>query len=136
MEQISKYISYSEATTSQTAIRNGIKNEPNETELSNMKIVARLCFDPIREFYGKPLRVSSFFRCKALNTKIKGSKTSQHMEGKAIDIDAGSIAENKKIFDWAVANLEFDQIINEFNFLWVHISFNQGKNRKQVLKIG
>jgi hypothetical protein len=57
------------------------------------------------------------------------------MEGKAIDIDAGSVEENKRIFAWAVGNLEFDQIINEYNFSWVHISFNQGKNRKQILVI-
>jgi hypothetical protein len=132
---ISKFITYNEAVRSQTATRHKIDNTPNDEQLSNMKIVARLCFDPIREFYGKPLRVSSFFRCKALNTKIKGSRTSQHMEGKAIDIDAGSVEENKRIFAWAVGNLEFDQIINEYNFSWVHISFNQGKNRKQILVI-
>ncbi len=132
---ISKYISYNEAVRSQTATRHGIDNTPNEMQLSNMKIVARLCFDPIREFYGKPLRVSSFFRCKALNTKIKGSKTSQHMEGKAIDIDAGSIEENKRIFMWAKDNLRFTQLINEYNYSWVHISYDQNDLKQQVLVI-
>jgi hypothetical protein len=132
---ISKYISYNEAVRSQTATRHKIDNTPNEEQLSNMKIVARLCFDTIREFYGKPLRVSSFFRCKALNTKIKGSRTSQHMEGKAIDIDTGDRNENRRIFMWASQNLEFDQLIDEYDFSWVHISFNQGKNRKQILVV-
>ena len=133
--QISKYVSYDEATKSQTAIRHGIKNEPNEQELEFMKIVAQKCFDPIREFYGKPLRVSSFFRCLELNKKVGGSKTSQHVKGQAIDIDAGSKKENKKIFEFAKSKLEFDQLINEYDYSWIHISYNHNKNRKQVLVI-
>lgn len=131
--QISKYVSYDEATKSQTAIRHGIKNEPNEQELLNMKIVAVKCFDPIREFYGKPLKVSSFFRGLELNKKVGGSKKSQHVKGQAIDIDAGSKQENKKIFEFAKNELEFDQLINEYDYSWVHISFNQGNNRKQIV---
>jgi uncharacterized protein YcbK (DUF882 family) len=133
--QISKYVSYNEATKSQTAIRHGIKNEPNDEQLQNMKIVAIKCFDPIREFYKRPLRVSSFYRCEELNKLVKGAKNSQHLKGQAIDIDAGSIQENKKIFEWAKDNLEYDQLINEYNFSWVHISYNQGKNRKQIVVI-
>jgi len=132
---ISKYVSYDEATKSQTAIRHGIKNEPNEQELLNMKIVAVKCFDPIRENYGKPLKVSSFFRCAELNKKVGGAPTSQHVKGQAIDIDAGSKQENKKIFEFAKANLDFDQLIDEYDFSWVHISYNQGKNRKQIVVI-
>jgi len=132
---ISKYVSYEEATKSQTAIRHGVKNEPNDVELLNMKIVAVKCFDPIREFYGKPLKVSSFFRCEKLNKLVGGAKTSQHVKGQAIDIDAGSKIENKKLFEWAKANLEFDQLINEYDYSWVHISYNQGKNRKQIVVV-
>jgi hypothetical protein len=132
---ISKYITYNEAVRSQTATRHKIDNTPNEEQISNMKIVARLCFDPIREFYGKPLRVSSFFRCKALNTKIKGSRTSQHMEGKAIDIDAGDRNENRRIFMWASQNLKFTQLINEYDFSWVHISYDQNNLKQEILAI-
>jgi len=130
---ISKHITFNEATKSPTAIRNGIKNEPNAQELSNMKLVAEKCFEPLREWYGKPIRINSFFRCEKLNTLVKGSKTSQHVEGKAIDMDAGSKQENKKIFEWCKANLVFDQIINEYDYSWVHISYNASKNRNQIL---
>lgn len=130
---ISKHITFNEATKSPTAIRNGIKNEPNAQELSNMKLVAEKCFEPLREWYGKPIRVNSFFRCDKLNTLVKGSKTSQHVEGKAIDMDAGSKQENKKIFEWCKANLVFDQIINEYDYSWIHISYNASKNRNQIL---
>lgn len=131
--QISKYISLEEATKSQTATRHGIDNIPTEAILINMKTVGEVCFDKIREWYGKPLKVSSFYRSPALNKKVGGAKNSQHMKGEAIDIDTGSKAENKKIFEWAKANLDFDQIINEFDLSWVHISYSKGNNRKQVL---
>lgn len=132
---ISKHISFDEATKSPTAIRNGIKNTPNDEQLNNMKIVAEACFEPLREWYGKPIKINSFFRCEALNTLVKGSKTSDHMKGRSIDIDAGSIEENKKLFDWCKANLKYDQLINEYNFSWVHISFHLGNNRNQILVI-
>ena len=136
---ISKHISYDEATKSPTAIRNGIKNEPNAEQLNNMKIVAEACFEPLRAWYSKPIKINSFYRCEALNTLVKGSKTSDHMKGRSIDIDAGSRVENKKIFEWCKANLKFDQLIFEYGDEtgpdWVHVSFNLGNNRNQTLII-
>jgi hypothetical protein len=132
---ISKHISLEEATKSPTAIRNGIKNIPNEEQLNNMKIVAEACFEPLRVWYGKPIKVNSFFRNDELNKLVKGSKTSEHVKGKAIDMDAGSKEENKKIFDWCKANLKFNQLINEYDYSWVHISFDLGHNKNQTLVI-
>lgn len=135
MEAISKHITFDEATISPTGLRLGIKNEPNEIEMANMKRVAISCFEPLREWYKKPIKVNSFFRCEALNTAVGGSKTSQHRFGEAIDMSGGSKEENKKIFDWCKANLVFDQLINEYDYSWVHISFKSGANRNQVLAI-
>jgi zinc D-Ala-D-Ala carboxypeptidase len=133
---ISKHISLKEATFSATATRLGIKNEPTLEHLKSMMIVAEKCFEPLREWYGKPLRINSFYRGKDLNRAVKGSLSSQHCKGEAIDIDAGSVDENKKLFEWCKANLEFDQIINEYNFSWLHISYtNKKPNRKQILVI-
>lgn len=141
MEKISKYCSYEEATKSQTAIRNKIDNKPNTEEINNMKYVASKVFDKVREHFGIPLKVSSFFRCKKLNTAVGGSVTSQHMTGEAIDIDAdGSSITNAQVFDYIKNNLEFDQLIWEFgnkkNPAWVHVSLKRsGKNRKQILVV-
>ena len=136
MENISKHITFKEATFSATAQRLGIKNEPTLDHLKSMITVAEKCFEPLREWYGKPLRINSFYRGKELNKAVKGSATSQHCKGEAIDIDAGSIAENKKIHDWIKNNLDFDQLINEYNYSWVHISFTDKKpNRKQLVVI-
>jgi len=133
MKNISEHITYDEATKSPTALRNGIDNTPNEEQLKCMETVATVCFEPLRNWYGRAIRINSFFRCKDLNKLVKGSKTSDHMNGRSIDIDAGSKEENKKIFDWCKANLIFDQLINEYDYSWVHISFNLGHNRNQTL---
>lgn len=131
---ISKHISFDEATVSNTATRFGIENNPSDIQLACMKLVAEKCFEPLREWYNKPIKVNSFFRCESLNAKVGGSKTSQHVKGEAIDLSGGNKEENKKLFDWCKENLEFDQLINEYDYTWVHISYTV-KNRKQILAI-
>ena len=134
---ISKHISTAEATESATALRLGIKNTPNEVELDAMKYVAENLFEPIREWYDKPIKINSFFRCVALNKAVKGSLTSGHVLGNSIDISGGNKVENKKIFDFIkTSGLDFDQVINEYDYTWIHISLKKTGNRKQVLKIG
>lgn len=139
MEQISKHISFDEATKSITAIRRGIFNKPGEVELANMKLVAEKCFEPLREWYGKPITINSFYRSKALNTAVGGSTTSDHVKGMAIDLDTPSNAENKKLFDWLKDNAEFTQLIWEYGDKsgpdWVHISYDKNNLKKQILYI-
>jgi len=135
---ISKNISFKEATRSSTAIRKGISNEPNGDELESMQLVAEKIFQPLREKFGA-IRVNSFFRCSALNVAVGGSKSSQHCKGEAIDVDALNGVTNKELFYYIKDNLEFDQLIWEYGTDkepdWVHFSFtNKRENRKQVLK--
>lgn len=133
---ISKHITVKEATFSATAVRNNLSNIPTDEHLKAMKIVAEKCFEPLREWYGKPIKINSFYRGLLLNKAVKGSLSSQHCKGEAIDMDAGSIEENKKLFEFCKTNLDFDQLINEYNFSWVHISYTEKKpNRKQILVI-
>ena len=133
--QISKHITFEEATQSSTAIRLKIDNAPNALIQINMRLVAEKCFEPLREWYNKPIRVNSFYRCIELNKAVGGSATSQHCKGEAIDLSGGSKAENKKIFEWCKVNLDFDQIINEYDYQWIHISYKSSGNRKQILVI-
>lgn len=147
-KNISKHISYAEATKSQTAVRKGISNTPSEFQLENMEMVALSCFEPLREWYGKPIGVSSFLRSVVLNAAIGGSETSQHMQGAitgkeegAIDIDADIFNNgitNAEIFNWLAANVVYDQIIKEYpneegEPAWIHISYRKGANRGQKL---
>ena len=136
MTNISKHITLQEATESATAVRMGIKNVPNELELDAMKYVAENLFEPIREWYDKPIKINSFFRCVALNKAVKGSLTSGHVLGNSIDISGGNKIENKKLFDFIkTSGLEYDQLINEYDFTWLHISLKKTGNRKQILVI-
>ncbi len=136
---ISKHISYSEATHSNTAKAKGIDNTPNEVQLAAMKLVAEKCFEPLREWYGKPIRINSFFRNEQTNKAVKGSKTSDHVKGMAIDLDAGSNSENLKLFNWLKDNVEFKQLIHEYGDKsgpeWVHISYDPKDLRTQLLYI-
>lgn len=135
MENISEHITYDEATKSQTGTRLGILNVPNEEQLAAMKVVAEKCFEPARAKFG-PLQVDSFFRCPELNKAVGGVATSQHIKGEAIDMFAGSAQKNAELFEWCKLNLIYDQLINEFNFSWVHVSFTaNGHNRNQSFSI-
>ena len=134
---ISKHISLSEAIESPTALRLKIDNTPTPLELKSMQLVAEKCFEPLRVWYNKPIKINSFFRCEKLNTAVGSKNSSYHRLGMAIDMTAGSKEENKKLFDWCKANLQFDQLIWEFgtneNPAWVHVSYKQAGNRGEIL---
>ena len=105
---ISKHISYKEGVYSNTAIRRGIDNEPNEKQLENMKLIADEVFEPLRVWVGGPIKINSFFRSPKLNTAIGGSATSQHCKGQAMDIDdTFGKATNAEMYHWIKENLDF-----------------------------
>ena len=138
--RISKHISYKEATQSQTATRKGISNDPDAYQLQNMQLLAEKVFEPIREHFGVPISINSFFRSQKLNKAIGGASGSQHTQGRAIDIDdtLGGVS-NKQMFEYIKNHLDFDQLIWEFgdnnNPAWVHVSYvSEIENRRRVLK--
>lgn len=137
---ISEHITYKEGVNSFTAKRKGISNDPNDYELANMELIAKEVFEPLREWVGGPIKINSFFRSKELNKAIGGSKTSQHCEGRAIDID--DVYEHKtnaEMYEYIKSNLSFDQLIWEFgnddNPDWLHVSYvSKDQNRNRCLK--
>ena len=135
MKRISKHISYKEAVGSNYAKQKGIKNKPNEEQVENMKLLAEKVFEPLREWVDAPIKVNSMFRSLELNTALKGSKTSSHMNGEAMDITSMGGKSNLEMFHYIKDNLEFDQLIWEFGKepKWLHVSYNKDNNRKQVL---
>ena len=130
-----KYFTIKELCKSATATQKRIDNTPNSEIVNNLEKLVSIILDPLREAYGKPIRVNSGYRSEALNKAVGGSKTSQHMTGLAADISAGSVAENKKLFELVKKlNLPFDQLIDESKFKWIHVSYRE-KPRKQVLHL-
>lgn len=139
--KISEHLSLPEVTRSETAKRKGISNMPTAEHLQNFKILAENVFEKIRVNFRVPIHISSGYRSKELNDAIGGSKTSQHSTGQAIDIDMDGNSNgvtNADIYNYIKDNLVFDQLIWEFgtdkNPDWVHVSYAEGKNRKQILK--
>jgi hypothetical protein len=140
--KLSEHLDLSEVTRSESAKRNGISNMPTEQHIANFKLLAEKVFEPIRNHFRCPIHISSGYRSIELNRAVKGSLTSQHCQGEAIDIDMDGSTNgvtNKMVFDYIKDNLEFDQLIWEFgtasNPDWVHVSYEStGKQRKQILK--
>ena len=140
--KLSEHLDLSEVIRSESAKRNGISNMPTEQHIANLKLLADKVFEPIRAHFRCPIYISSAYRSIELNRAVKGSLTSQHCSGEAIDLDMDGTPNgvtNKMVFDFIKNNLEFDQLIWEFgtdsNPDWVHVSYEStGKQRKQVLK--
>mgnify|MGYP005673197311 CR=1 FL=1 len=140
MEKISKHVSYREGVYSRTAERLGLKNDPTDEYLANMKLIAEKVFEPLRIHVGGPIKINSFYRGPELNKAIGGSSKSQHCNGQAIDIDdTFGHATNAEMYNFIKENLNFDQMIWEFgtdkNPNWVHVSYvSEDKNRNRCLK--
>lgn len=135
-----KYFSYNEFQRSATAERRKIDNCIPDNAKANIKALVDNVLDPLRETWGKPLTVTSGYRCPVLNKSVGGSKTSQHMTGQAADISTGNIVDNAKLFHLIIdTKLPFDQLIFEKGDIkvgpaWVHVSYRaDGKNRRQIL---
>ena len=140
MDKLSKHVSYKEGVYSITAKRLGLKNDPTDAHLENMKLIAEKVFEPLRTHVGGPIKINSFYRGPELNAAIGGSAKSQHCHGQAMDIDdTYGNASNAEMYNWIKANLDYDQMIWEFgtdeNPDWVHVSYvNSDKNRNRCLK--
>ena len=138
--KLSAHLDLAEVTRSDSAKRNGISNMPTPEHIENFKLLAEKVFEPIREHFGVPIRISSGYRSKELNDKTKGaSKTSDHCFGRAIDIDNdGTSITNKQIFNFIKDNLKYKQLIFEFgtdeNPAWVHVSYDPNNLKNETLK--
>ena len=133
--RLSKNFVLSEVIRSNTAKRLGIDNEPRKEHLENIQRLITNLIQPMRDELG-PIRITSGYRNPNLNRAIGGSSKSQHCKGEALDLQFWKEGQmfNKEIYDWVLeSGLPFDQLINEFDFAWVHLSLKQKGNRKQVL---
>lgn len=139
---LTKNFTLEELTYSSTAKKYGIDNTPNNTELNNLRELAEVILQPIRNKYGKSIVVSSGYRNLRLNKLVKGSPTSQHVKGEAADIHTVSDtkSDNKKLFELIKdmvlkGEIYVGQLINEYDYNWIHISLPNNKHKNQILSI-
>lgn len=132
-----KYFSIAELTKSETANKRKIDNKPTKEVENCLNQLIDNILDPLRKAYGQPIIVSSGYRCPELNKAVGGARTSQHTLGQATDIHTKSNSKesNKQLFELIKQlKLPFDQLINEYNYSWVHVSYSN-RNRRQILNI-
>ena len=134
---LSQNFSLRELTTSQTAERKGISNEPTEEHIENLKLLCKNILQPVRDEWGV-VSVSSGYRSPALCEALGSKSTSQHARGQAADFECHRV-DNKMLFEWVTNELDYDQAILEFyngtpDSGWLHVSYNKDGNRKQKLR--
>ena len=136
--QLTNNFSLAEMVKSETALRHDMDNTPGEAEIENLKRLAEKVLQPVRDHYGKGVKVNSGYRHPEVNAKVGGSKTSDHCKGQAADIEIPGVA-NAELAQWIAENLDFTQVILEFytpgipDSGWVHVSYNPADLKKQVL---
>ena len=138
--QLSKHFTLEEMEKSQTATRKVIKNKAGSGEIKNLGDLCYEVLEPVRAKFDKPVTITSGFRSKELCLAIGSSENSQHTcnNGAEADFEIAGIS-NLKVALWIQNNVDFDQLILEFwkegepNSGWIHVSYKDSSNRKQVL---
>ena len=135
---LSKNFTLKELTASQVAIRNGLDNTPDDKAIANLKTLVETILQPLRDHYGRSVRVSSGYRSPELNSFVGGSKTSDHCKGQAADIEIDGIS-NGDLAKYIADNFKFTQVILEFytqgvpDSGWVHISYDANNLKCETL---
>jgi len=136
---MSDHFTIKELTFSDTAVRLNIDNTPTDQVLINLQNLIQFVLEPVRQYFDKPVKITSGYRSPSLCQAINSKPTSQHTLGEAVDFEIIGIP-NQVVSDWIVNNLDFDQCILEFynpkeyNSGWVHCSYRTSGNRKMYLK--
>lgn len=113
-------------------------NVPNNPSLHERENLTKLCVNvlqPLRDYMGSSITINSGYRNPIVNQLVKGANNSDHLFGYAADITVGTKAGNKKMYDWIKVHCKFKQLINEYNFSWVHVSYNDRNNKMQEVVI-
>lgn len=134
--RITEHFSLEEFYFSVTAENKRIHNYPKQEAIDNIVALVENVLEPLRIKFARPIMVNSGYRCTLLNNAVGGAKNSQHLNGKAADITAGSIDANRELFNLIKNYFKFDQLIWEYGGKWVHVSWNGNANRSQILSVG
>lgn len=131
--KISKNFTLEEFTHSETAQRLKIDNALGTEQIINLCALVHHVLQPLRDHYGQPVKISSGYRCPALNNAVGGVSRSQHMRGQAADIKIQGVTPTL-IADYIANHLTYDQVIIYPTF--VHVSYSIQANRRHRLRGG
>lgn len=136
LTKLTTNFSLEELTFSQTAINHGWDEQqtPSKEVVENLMYLAGKCLEPIRSKFGK-FSPTSAYRCKRLNDAKNSNDKSFHLIGCAADINLGSKEKNKKLFEFIKSNLEYTELINEYNYSWVHVAIQRGREQEKKNKV-
>jgi len=135
--KLTQNFSLHEMTKSDTALRLGLENEPNEQQLAALQILTEKICQPVRDRFG-PTKINSALRTLPVNRAVGSSDNSHHVRGMAVDMEVPGVS-NAEVAQWIVDNLEFTQVILEFytpgilDSGWIHASYVPEDLRKQAL---
>jgi hypothetical protein len=135
---LSPNFSLHELTKSETALRLDLDNTPDDEATENLRLLCEKVLQPVRDHFGKGVKVNSAYRSPESNAAVGGSKTSDHCKGMAADIEIPGVA-NADLAQWIMDNLDYTQLILEFytpgipDSGWVHVSYDPANLKKQEL---
>ncbi len=135
---LSENFSLHEMCKSETALRMGYDNTPDDEATENLRALCENVLQKVRDHYGKGVKVNSAYRSPESNAAVGGSKTSDHCKGMAADIEIPGVA-NADLAQWIMDNLDYTQLILEFytpgipDSGWVHVSYDPANLKKQEL---
>lgn len=133
MTHLTKDFTLEELTSSDWAEAHNMSNIPTDDVVYNLTALSQDILQPARDLFGGSITVNSGYRCKQVNDGVGSKDNSQHMIGQAADI---TCSDNKKLYSLIKNNLPFDQLIDEKNLTWIHVSYKpHGGNRKQSFSI-
>jgi uncharacterized protein YcbK (DUF882 family) len=132
---LTKDFTLEEMTASIVAANKNINNVPSKEIVENLKTLCKEVLQPLRDKLNKPVTINSGYRSPELNKAISGATNSQHLSGQAADITMGDKKSNRLLFDTIKQLGKYDQLIDEKDFQWVHVSYKQASNRLQELHL-
>ncbi len=136
---LTEHFTLKEMVQSATAVKYGIENMPTGADVERLRALCTMVLEPLRRKFGA-IRITSGYRCQAVNKAVKGVKDSQHTKGEAADIHCSSVEQALKMAYYVRDRLAFDQLLIERVMLngccWIHVSYvvetPERKNRKML----
>lgn len=130
-DKITEHFMYSEVIESNIANSMRMDNNPSPELLIKIKLVAENILEKVRAHFNAPIKITSWYRCPALNQILSNNPNSQHIKGEAVDFIVSGIS-NMEISKYIRDHLDFDQLILEKT--WIHCSYIEKGNRKNILR--